>query len=75
MPWLSLLTGLVSLVAELAKFLGNKRLIDAGAAEAVAKGQADVLENLRRIQVARDALVDPESGRAERLRDRFQRPD
>lgn len=73
MPWLSLLSGLVSLVSELAKYLGNKRLIDAGAAEAVAKGQADVLESLRRIQAARDALVDPDSDRAERLRDKFRR--
>lgn len=71
MGWLSLLSGLISLVSELAKYLGNKRLIDAGAAEAVSKGRADVLESLRRIQVARDALVNPDSDRAERLRDRF----
>ncbi len=74
MAWLSLLTGLISLVSEFAKYLGNKRLIDAGAAEAVSKGQADVLETLRRIQVARDALADPESDRAERLRKRFEPP-
>jgi hypothetical protein len=70
--WLSLISGIVGLVSELAKYLGNKRLIDAGAAEAVSRGQADVLDSLRRIQAARDVLADPDADRAERLRKRFE---
>lgn len=75
MPWLSLLTGLVQLLGAVAKYLGDKRLMDAGAAEAIAKGQTNVIEDLRRVAAAREVLRNPDSDRAERVRKRFQRPE
>lgn len=74
MAWLSLLSGIIKLVSEFARYLGNKKLIDAGAAEAVAKGQADVLESLRRVQAARDAMAtDSDPGWSQRVRDKYTR--
>ncbi len=75
MSWIDLLTGVIKLVSVFAEYLGNKQLIDAGEAKAVAKGQSDVLSSLERIQSARAKLADPSSDRAGRLRDKFTRPE
>jgi hypothetical protein len=74
MSWLALITGAIKLISSLADYLRDKKLMDAGAAEAVMKGQADVLESLRRIQVARDAVVtDSDPDWSKRVRDKYTR--
>jgi len=73
MSWLALLTGAIKLISTLADYLRERKLMDAGAAQAISAGQGKILDDLARIQAARDALVDPDSDRADRLRDEFRR--
>lgn len=44
MPWLSILKGLISLASSVAAYMRDKKLMDAGAADAVLKG----LQNARK---------------------------
>ena len=73
MNWLALLTGVIKLISTLADYLREKKLMDAGAAEAISKGQADVLESLRRVQAARDAVAAGDDW-AQRVHDKYGKP-
>lgn len=73
MTWLSMLTALLKFVAALATWLGQRELLRAGEAQALARGLAATLSALEEVRLARAALVDPDERR--RLRDRFTRLD
>ena len=73
MSWLAALTGIVKLVGLIAEYLGRKQLLDAGAAQAIAEGQRATLDTLAKVKASREALADPDTGRADRLRDKYTR--
>jgi hypothetical protein len=73
--WLGLITGLIKLASVLADIAARRQLIKAGEAQAIAAGNQRTLDDLAKIQASRVALDDPGSGRAERVRDRFTRPE
>ncbi len=58
MNYLAILKGLISLVHSFANYLNNKQLIDAGIAQATAKGLNDVIN---KINMANDAVRDIDS--------------
>ncbi len=58
MTWLALAKGLVSIVDGLIGYLANKRLLDAGQAEAAAKGLREAHEAIKRAQDARRSVSD-----------------
>jgi hypothetical protein len=73
--WLGLITGLIKLASVLADIAARRQLIKAGEAQAIAAGNQRTLDDLAKVQASRVALDDPGSGRAERVRDRFTRPE
>jgi hypothetical protein len=79
MSWLTVLAGLISLISRMATYLGDKQLISAGSSAAIAQGLRDTLQNLDLARRVSDAIVDPrtavERDYAERVRNRFKRPD
>lgn len=75
MGWLTLITGLIKLASVVAQWASDRQLIKAGEAQAVAAGNTETLNALAKVQASRVALDDPGSGRAERVRDKFTRPE
>jgi hypothetical protein len=73
--WLGLITGLIKLASVLADIAARRQLIKAGEAQAIAAGNRRTLDDLAKVQASRVALDDPATGRADRVRDRFTRPD
>lgn len=71
--WLTALTGVIKIVGLVADYLGNKQLLDAGSAQTIAEGQRATLDSLAKVKAAREALADPDTGRADRVRDKFRR--
>ena len=71
MQWLAIISGLIKLASALAKWAGDRQLIKAGEAEAIAAGNTETLNALAKVQASRVVLDDPNSGRRDRLRDRF----
>lgn len=74
MGWLAFITGLIKLAGLLAKIAGDRQLISAGEAQAIAAGNTETLNALAKVQASRVALDDPSTGRADRVRDKFTRP-
>lgn len=58
MNYLAILKGLVALVSYVAKYFSDKRLIDAGVAQATLEGLKDVQEKMA---IARDAVANVDS--------------
>lgn len=56
MTWLAALKALLSLASAVASYLAAKRLVDAGEAEAVAKGLREAHDAIARAQAARRAV-------------------
>lgn len=79
MSWISLLSGLVILLNRLTDYLGQRQLIRAGEAEAIAAGFAVVLRNIDMARRASDAIEHPASAAdddyALRVRERYRRSD
>lgn len=79
MSWLTVLTGVISLIGRVAAYLGDKQLISAGSSAVIAQGLSDTLKNLDLARRVSDAIVDPrtatERDYVERVRNRFKRPD
>jgi len=77
--WLALLSAVIGLISRAVGFLGDRRLIDAGEADAVVRILRATLADTERARRAADAVDNPESDAdrafAERVRRRFQRPD
>lgn len=62
--WLTLLKLLLSIASAVATHVRERRLLEAGAAQAVLKGVRDADEAIRRARAARDAVRDdPDSVR------------
>lgn len=75
MGWLAIIRLALQAVSALAKWAGDRQLIAAGEAQAVAAGNTETLNALAKVQASRVALDDPSTGRADRVRDRFTRPE
>jgi len=73
--WLAVITGLIKLASVVAQWASDRQLIKAGEAQAVAAGNTETLNALAKVQASRVALDDPSTGRADRVRDRFTRPE
>lgn len=58
MPWLSILTALFKLAGALARHLGDRQLLDAGAAQAVAEASTTALARIAAAQAAGAAVRD-----------------
>ena len=74
MNLISLLSGVMKVASAVAKYFNRRQLMRAGAAEANAKAQSKVLEN---VEIARGVTHLVEHGNGDyrqRLRDRFRRP-
>ena len=69
MTWLGLIQALLTAVSALAAALGNRRLIDAGAAQAVAAHLAAALDEIGRADAVRDSVRRDLEREPERLRD------
>ncbi len=72
---IALITGLIKLASVVAQWAGDRQLIAAGEAQAVAAGNTETLNALAKVQASRVALDDPSTGRADRVRDQFTRPE
>ena len=55
MPWLSLLVGLIGLSSTILKIVVGKKLMDAGAAEAIGAGLEELSEQVSKAVAARRA--------------------
>lgn len=75
MGWLAVITGLIKLASVVAQWASDRQLIKAGEAQAVAAGNTETLNALAKVQASRVALDDPSTGRADRVRRRFERPE
>ena len=75
MGWLAVITGLIKLASVVAQWASDRQLIKAGEAQAVAAGNTETLNALAKVQASRVALDDPSTVRADRVRDRFTRPE
>ncbi|OQW34126.1 MAG: hypothetical protein A4E20_11875 [Nitrospira sp. SG-bin2] len=76
MNWLALITGVIKLVSALADYLREKKLMDAGEAQAIVAGNAETLKRLEDARKGRDAMQagDGDSAEwAERVRRKYQR--
>jgi hypothetical protein len=75
MEWLAVATGLVKLLGAFAKWLGDRQLIKAGEAQAIAEGTDAILDRLAKSKQAADAMDAPHGADAgvwsQRVRDRF----
>lgn len=67
---LALIQGLISVVAAVAGYLNDKRLMDAGAAEAALKGLRDADSAIARARAAANAPSVPESEDPDNRRNR-----
>jgi hypothetical protein len=78
MGWGAALAGLLKLLVALAQYLGNKQLLDAGAAKAIAEGANDTLARIAAARDAAAAIEHPatraDADWADRVRDRFGNP-
>jgi hypothetical protein len=77
-PWLSLISGIVSLVSSLTKYLSDKRLIDAGAAEGILQANTATLGVIEDARKGRDAMLAGDGDSAEwadRVRRKYTRRD
>lgn len=79
MSWLGVLAGTIALIGRWAAYLADRQLIGAGEAAAIARGLRDTLERLDLARRVTNALDEPrddgDRDYAERVRDRFRRPD
>jgi hypothetical protein len=79
MGWIAIISAAINLLGRLAAYLADRRLIEAGSAEAIARGLRETLDNLEVARRAADAVINPitadDRDYAERVRDRFKRPD
>jgi len=75
MSWLAFIEALVQAVAGIAKYLGDRQLIEVGKATIISEGLTKTLENVRKANNAAAAVDDPNSSWSERVRNAFERTD
>jgi len=76
MTILSLIVGLIKLAQSLAQYAGDRQLISAGEAKAIAAGTQATMERLEDARKGRDAMLAGDGGDAEwlsRVRDKYTR--
>jgi len=74
MGYLAAIRALLELAGMIARYAGDRQLISAGEARAVAEGNAQVLQRLEEAKRVRDAIIaDPDGPDAQRVRDRYTR--
>ena len=71
--WGSLLAGLVQLIGAVARYMGDRQMLAAGEATAIAEGQRETLARIDAARNAAAAMDIPAGGStwADRVRDRF----
>lgn len=76
MQWLDVIKALIALVAGIVTFLREEKLIEAGAAQAVAAALEQADNEIKNAKAARDRVLAELDAHPERLRDpdEFQRP-
>ena len=76
MQWLDVIKALIALVAGIVTFLREKKLIEAGAAQAVAAALEQADNEIKNAKAARARIAADLDAHPERLRDpdEFQRP-
>lgn len=76
MPWATLLTLLLKMVAGLSEYLSRQQLLEAGKAEAVSAGLQIILDNLTKANDVKAELArNPDGSFAHGVRDKYTRPD
>jgi hypothetical protein len=72
--WLGLIVSILQAVAEVTKFLGDRQLLKAGEAQAIADGLSQTIENVEKANAARaDVLADPDGDYAVSVRSKYER--
>lgn len=72
MSWLSVITGFVKLASALARWAGDRQLIEAGVAKAVAEGTTNTLAMVEKARKVKDALAG-DTDYVNRVRDKYTR--
>jgi hypothetical protein len=73
--WLAVIVAVLKAVTSLSAYLGDRKLIEAGKAEALQIGLALTLESVEKSNVAVHAVSNPHSDYAQRVRAEYERPD
>ena len=75
MDWVTIITLVLKAVSGVVEFLNSRKLLDAGAAEALAQGLQGTLDNLAAAQAASEEIKNnPDGEYAKSIRDKYTRP-
>ena len=76
MAWIAFIEALLKAISGVVGYLGDRRLLEAGQAEAISAGLQQSLDSIKRANDVKDAMrnnADPDF--SERLRKKYERPD
>lgn len=72
--WLGLIVSILQAVAEVSKYLGNRQLLKAGEAQAIADGLSQTIKNVEEANAARaHVLANPDDDYAVSVRRKYER--
>jgi hypothetical protein len=76
MPWGSVITGLLKLVAGISEYLSRRQLLEAGKAQIISEGLQSTLDNLEKAEhVKKELSSNPDGKFSGGVRDKYTRSD
>lgn len=76
MEWAAIISALIKIVAGVTDYLSRQQLLEAGQAQAIAKGLQQTLDNLEKAKHVKEELAArPDGDFANRVQHKYERPD